>query len=437
MGKVTESLQAALKQSGATSAALCVAFSGGRDSTTLLHSLARLHLGVPLRAIHIDHAMHPDSARWAEHCLQVGRQLEVPVEIVRVQVAAGTRGPEAAAREARYAALRAALQPGEYLLTAHHRDDQLETVLLRLMRGSGPVGIAGIRTLSSFAPGYLLRPLLELSGSQIQRYAVKHELTWLEDPSNADVGYDRNYLRQEVIPRLSRRWPAAAQVGARAARLGHEAAQLLDELAVQDAVGIVQGDVLELTALRQLSGRRQRNLLRSFLRQRDLPVPGEAALDEGLAQLLQARADGAPRLAWPGGELRRYRERLYLLSRHPDALAPPASRSWDTREAVELGPLAGSLAWLPAPDAPAAGPPQLTVRFRRGGERLQRHGCHVRLKNLFQAAGIVPWMRPHVPLIYAGEELLTVGDLWYADDWAHQPWAAGARVHWSPREALR
>jgi tRNA(Ile)-lysidine synthase len=437
MGKVTESLQAALKECGATSAALCVAFSGGRDSTVLLHSLAQLQLGAPLRAMHIDHALHRDSEGWAEHCRQLARQLQVPLQVVRVKVAIGTSGPEAAAREARYEALRVALKPGEYLLTAHHRDDQLETVLLRLMRGSGPVGIAGIRTLIPFAPGYLLRPLLELSGADIARYGAKHGLAWLEDPSNADAGYDRNYLRHEVIPGLSRRWPAAAQVAARAARLGEEAAELLDELAVQDAVGIVQGDALELAGLRQLSGSRQRNLLRSFLRQQGLAVPGEAALHEGLAQLLQARADSAPRLAWPGGELRRYRERLYLLRSHPDAVAPPASLTWDTRRPLDLGPLAGSLDWQAAPGALGHGPADLTVRFRSGGERLRKHGCHVRLKNLFQEAGIVPWMRPHVPLLYAGEELLTVGDLWYSDQWAHQAWAAGAKLRWAPREALR
>jgi len=437
MGKVTASLQAALKECGAIAAPLCVAFSGGRDSTALLHGLAQLRLGAPLRAMHIDHALHPDSAGWAEHCLEVARQLQVPLQIVRVQVAAGTSGPEAAAREARYAALRATLQPGEYLLTAHHRDDQLETVLLRLMRGSGPVGMAGIRGLSEFAPGYLLRPLLALSGADIARYGAKHGLAWLEDPSNADVGYERNYLRHEVIPGLTGRWPAAARVVARAARLGHEASELLDELAMQDATGIVRGDALELAGLRLLSGSRQRNLLRSFLRQRGLAVPGEAALQEGLTQLLQARADSAPRLTWADGELRRYRERLYLLRSHPDAVPPPAAQAWDSRRPLDLGPMAGSLDWQVAPDGPGHEPADLTVRFRSGGERLHRHGCHVRLKILFQAAGIVPWMRPHVPLLYAGDELLTVGDLWYSDDWAHQPWVAGAKLRWAPREALR
>jgi len=305
------------------------------------------------------------------------------------------------------------------------------------MRGSGPVGIAGIRVLSPFSPGHLLRPLLDLSGADIARYGVKHGLTWLEDPSNQDVGYDRNFLRHEVIPSLRRRWPAAAQVASRAARLSHEAGELLDELAAQDATGIVQGDALDLAGLRELSGSRQRNLLRRFLRERGQGVPGEAALHEGLAQLLQARVDSAPRLTWPGGELRRYRERLYLLASHPDAVAPPASQSWDTLQPLELGPMAGSLDWHTAPNGLERQPAGLTVRFRRGGERLHRHGCHVSLKNLFQAAGIVPWMRPHVPLLYAGEELLSVGDLWYADQWAQQPWAAGAQVRWVPREALR
>ena len=440
MQPLLDILSTGLVGGDAEPAGLCVAFSGGRDSSVLLHALHQLQLPVPLRAVYVDHGLLPDSAGWATHCETVCRAWQIPLTTSRVEVAStGKRGGlEAAARDARYAALRAGLGTGEFLLTAHHSEDQLETVLLRLMRGGGPAGVAGIRPFVPFAPGYLARPMLQATGRQIADYARQHGLHWIEDPSNRDEGRDRNYLRHSVLPALRERWPAAAETVTRTARLADEAARLLDELAQLDAVAVVDGDTLHLGALRTLDARRQRNLVRWFLRAHQVSPPSAATLEEGLGQLCDARVDRAPRLSWATGELRRYRERLYLLRCHPDREPIPGSCQWDGVAPLEFGSLAGRLTLRPSADGvPDLGKQALTVRFRHGGERLLQHGQHVSLKSLYQAGGIVPWMRPHVPLVFSGDELLTVGGLWYAEHAPGRAVAAGLQVAWAPRERVR
>ena len=190
-----------------------VAFSGGIDSTVLLHALSgsRAPLQAEIIAIHVDHGLHPDSRQWAMHCQQFAEQLEVPYISKRITVDDELRsGPEAAARQARYAVLQTLLIDGDCLLSAHHEEDQAETLLLSLMRGSGPAGLAGIGAAQEFGQGRLLRPLLGVSGEAIQDYAQRHELSWIEDPSNADTRFDRNFLRREIMPRLASRWPAVS-----------------------------------------------------------------------------------------------------------------------------------------------------------------------------------------------------------------------------------
>ena len=235
--RLRAALDRALQDAGATPSGYCVALSGGLDSTVLAAALAAPGAGrerTP-RAIHVDHGLHPDSPQWSAHCRGLAERLGVPCEIAAVDArpAAG-ESPEAAARAARYAALAARLQPGEVLLTAHHGDDQLETVLLQWLRGGGLSAVAGMRPVTPFAAGWLARPLLGFTRAELEAWARAQGLAWLEDPSNADRRFDRNYLRIEILPRLRARWPAAAVTVARVAEQAAETMDVAAEVAVAD-----------------------------------------------------------------------------------------------------------------------------------------------------------------------------------------------------------
>ncbi|MDG4605564.1 MAG: tRNA lysidine(34) synthetase TilS, partial [Candidatus Contendobacter sp.] len=247
---------------------LIVGYSGGMDSHVLLHLLAMQRELWPertLEAIYVDHGLHPASAVWGGHCARVCRELNVPFRTLRIDARpAPGESPEAAARQARYAALAAALEPDAALLTAHHRDDQAETLLLQLLRGAGPHGLAAMPEAARLGQGRLLRPLLNVDRAALLAYAHTQQLQWIEDASNADTGFDRNYLRHRILPLLRERWPAANRVLARSARLCAETAGWLDAEADADLARVMTArpDALSVPALRELSELRQRNLLR-------------------------------------------------------------------------------------------------------------------------------------------------------------------------------
>jgi tRNA(Ile)-lysidine synthase len=432
-----------LRQGLAPKTPLCVAFSGGRDSTVLLHALAGLRdeRQFVLRAVHVNHGLQAAAHDWEEHCATLASRLDIPYSALSVTVRSGRQGLEAAAREARYDALRTHLKPGEWLLTAHHADDQLETVLLHLLRGSGVSGLAGIPRDTSFGPGRLCRPLLDVPAEALVDYGVTvllpQGLGWLTDPMNADPAYDRGYLRHEMTPILRRRFPAAAGAVGRSAALAAEAAGLLDELARADAREAVIAHRLSLAPLRALSPARQRNLVRFLARERGWAIPPERRLREGLTQLLEAAPGRQPVLRWSGHEIRRFRQHLHLL----DAVAPGGDPGDTPLEWPESGPLVlggprGELSLRRSTGAglsPAVVADGLQVAFRSGGERVRagadRH--HRTLKYLFQSQGIVPWMRCHLPLVFARAQLAAVADLWMADWAAAGPTETGLEIVWS------
>ena len=399
----------------------CVALSGGMDSTVLLHALAGLcreYPGNTIRALHINHGLHPDADAWAENCRQQCARLDVALVIRAVTVSGSAEiGLEAAAREARYRVFREELCADEWLLTAHHRDDQVETLLLRLLRGSGPHGLGSIEPVRKFAGGWLARPLLDIDRTALEAYARAQGLTWVDDPANTDTAYDRNFLRHRVLPLLQERWPGLGETLPRAARLSGEAAGMLDELAALDTGDSLAGDSLALSALADLSLPRQRNLLRYWLACNDVLPPPESRLQEGLRQLLTAAQDRSPALEWGSVQIRRYRERLYLLKYDPRSVAGAADerRTWDGRGRIDLGPLRGSLRFT-AGNRDLDIPAEWTIRFRLGGERVAGEAGRKSVKKLFQEHGVVPWMRAHVPLLFHGERLSAVGNLWQDDD---------------------
>lgn len=397
-----------------------VAFSGGLDSTVLLAALRRLDLGAALRAAHVDHGLHPDSARWSEHCAATAAALGVEFVALRVAVdRTSGQGLEAAARDVRYRALQGLLQPAEWLLTAHHADDQLETLLLRMVRGSGVRGLRGIIAFGAFGAGMLARPLLTFTRAELKVEALAAGLTWLEDPSNREARHDRNYLRLNVLPRLLERWPAAARHAERLAAQMHEAESILEAVASEDARQLPAPWCVPRAVLAGLEPARQRNLLRYLTRRAGLGVPSARKIDELRAALLTSRPESHPLVRWAGGQGRVFRQDLHLLAPLPRVSAPEYR--------VELGRGGwsgpeGVVAFAPAHDG--SGLPEswldggLTLRFRGGGERIRPRGRdhHHSLKHLFQEAGVVPWMRQRIPLIYRGDSLVAVGDLWVAAD---------------------
>jgi tRNA(Ile)-lysidine synthase len=390
-----------------------VGFSGGADSYALLHALAALDgLGREVLAVHVHHALQPQAEAWASQCADVADSLGVAFQLLRVSVPrASEQGLEAAARSARYAALAELMQAGDVLLTAHHRDDQAETLLLQLLRGAGPAGLASMPGLVPFAAGWHARPLLEQPRDALQEYLRRQDLGWIEDPSNRSLAAARNYLRHRIMPVLHARWPAATRTLARAAQHQAETLELLSALGridVETAAGDEPG-TLSVAALRTLSRARLHNALRVWLADKGLPVPNAARLEQVRGRVLNAVADAQPHLRWPGGELRRYRDTLYGMRPLPPH-DPAQSIAWSL-DAPLLIPSLGlelSAADLRANAAALKHSGEsLSIRFRRGGERCRVHGGqHTKaLKTLLQEAGVPPWERDRIPLLYVGERL--------------------------------
>jgi tRNA(Ile)-lysidine synthase len=425
---------------------LIVGYSGGLDSHVLLHWLATQQpagLGCALQALHVDHGLQAASAAWGEQCAAVCRALQVPLRICRVDARpAPGESPEAAARRARYAAFAADLGPDAALLTAHHRDDQAETLLLQLLRGAGPHGLAAMPAVSRLGRGWLWRPFLDIDRAALQAYAEAQALHWIEDASNANTDFDRNYLRHRVLPLLRQRWPAVQRTLARSARHCAETAVWLDVEAERDLrAARSDAEGLSIRVVRELDEPRQRNLLRYWLRCLRLPVPDARQLARILHDTLQAAADRNPCVCWPGGEVRRYRGVLYALppqvphdARQILPWRAQADDAWPPLAVPNLGSLRMQKTVGAGLRAAVLTGGVLQVRFRRGGERFhpvgRAHGQE--LKKLLQDAGIPPWQRERLPLLYREDVLLVVPGLGVASAAAAAPGEPGWELLWQP-----
>ena len=408
----------------AATAPLCVAFSGGADSTALLALLAQLPAVQPrLRALHIDHGLHPQSQLWARAARASCRALKVPMVTQRLRLVR-PRGQslEAVARAGRYAAVASALAPGEVLLTAHHLEDQLETVLLQLLRGAGLPGLAAMPGVMPLGAGVLVRPLLSVPRSQLRAWVQARGLLSIEDPANADVTFDRNYLRHQVLPAIVSRWRGAAGAVARSARHIAAAQELLDEVARADVARAADGAALSVASLRTLPLERRRNALRFWISQSGRVVPDARRLEEIAVVLLAARVGANPVVSWGQLRVQRHAGRLSLEEVAP--AAAPFAVAWNLRRQSRLTLPAG-LGHLELVrsghgliDA-AALPAQVTVRTRRGGERLRPRvgGPSRTLKSLLQSEAISLRERQQLPLLFAGEHLAAAGDLWVDARW--------------------
>ena len=405
------SFQKFFQQQNST-AAYWIAFSGGMDSHVLLHLLAQLRQMMPLqlRAIHINHSLSPHADSWSEHCARICKQHDIALTQIKVnaQPASGA-SPENAARIARYAAITPFIAANDILLTAHHQDDQAETLLLQLCRGAGPKGLAAMPLIKKFGTGQLARPLLNFSRQQLLDYACQHHLSWIEDESNANKHFSRNFIRHEVLPVLQQRWPQITATLARSASVCGEAQQLLDEMAAHDLAAVAgsRAQTLSVSSLLALSPKRQRQILRFWLRDLGFTVPSVIRLKQIQQDMLAARADRQPLMAWPGVELRRFRNNLYALAPLPTH-DPRQVYPWQWVDSLPLSGVGELRAQAVTGNGIAANLQNVTVRFRQGGEicRLPARDCTHELKKLFQAWQIPVWERERIPLIYAGEQLV-------------------------------
>ncbi len=416
-----------------------IAYSGGVDSHVLLHLCAQLknlpsgcsHL---FSAVYIDHGLSPNAKKWGQHCQHICFELDIPLTIIEVNGRAENgQSPEAAARTARYQAFAQILKEGEYLLTAQHLDDQAETLLLQLLRGSGTRGLSAMPTIKPFAQGWLCRPMLDDKKQAILAYARQHQLQWVEDESNQEQQFDRNFLRHTILPELEQRWPAAQRNLAKSAQVLGESQYLLDKMAEADLRQVLEDDhkspvytkiaLQETRALLEIDEQqtqfklsRLHNLLRYWIHINHLPLPSRKILEQIVQNVIFSRADASPLVRWKRDhfqcELRKYRESVYLINTTAQILP---DRDTLDREYLLLP---NQLLHIPGignievQSAAGSESQDLMVRFRRGGERFRKYpqASSTLLKHWFQEQAIPPWERDYIPLIYQADELIQVGN---------------------------
>ncbi len=417
-----------------------VALSGGLDSVVLLHAFRLFKPSVSLEVIHVHHGLSPNADHWARHCQGICEALSIPCYIKKVSVSNEGEGLEAAARKARYAVFESCLNQGEVLLQGHHQNDQAETVLIRALRGSGVKGLAAIPVSRSLGCGALVhRPLLEVSRQDLLSEAKRLGLEWVEDESNTDRGFDRNYLRHEVLPVLEGRWPKAVAALAQVSKNAAETQGFIEAWCARQFEGalLTQRDdeslVLNIASLLNYSATEQKLLLRAWIDRCAYPQPSARIFDRIFAELIPARPDASPVLRWGECELRRYAGALFCQPK-----APVLNQAYQLSvcfeqfgEQHELSLPCKTLSCVYAErDADVAqtyasvciavpeGGFELTLKSRRGGESLKLHpGRPGRsLKSLFQASAIPPWQRDAYPLIYINGDLAAVGGLWVGAD---------------------
>jgi tRNA(Ile)-lysidine synthase len=436
---------------------LVAAFSGGVDSTAVLAALAADRpKGLALRAVHVNHGLHPNAAKWSAHCRAVAHRLGVQLDVLTAKVVRPSGvSLEAAARDARYAVLAQALETGEFLLTGHHEDDQLETVLLQLFRGAGMAGLAAMPDIAPFAGGWLVRPLLPRSRAELEDWVRSAGLSWIEDDTNADETLDRNYLRRRVVPLLRERWQGVGSAVSRSARHAAEGQRLLDMIARRDVERAASGAGLFVPALRALQPDRRRNALRFWIARAGARAPDTSRLEELAGPAIDARPDSSPRVTWGDVEVRRHADVLSInvigdggprsMGRGRSTQRSGAQRAadppgidwpWRSVSVLELPDAGGTLELKPDPHGPIdldAIPATVTVRHRQGGERLRprRGGPRRTLKSLLQESRVPIGQRARLPLVFSGTTLLAVGALWVDESIQVTPGTAhrGRLVH--------
>ena len=404
-------------------ARIFIGYSGGVDSHVLLHLCASIpRLKDKITAVYVHHGLQAEAESWAKHCEKTAKSLGVDFIVLRVNAIANQgESPEEAARNARYTALKSLIGVEDALLVAQHRDDQLETVLLQLFRGSGLRGLSAMPEIMAFGQGVMLRPLLNVSKLAIDDYAQVHGLSWVEDPSNLSNDYDRNFLRNAVLPLLKQRWPTCDKTVARSARHCADAQILISTLAEElfHQVFNAADQTLCISRLKSYDSARQSLVIRQWFQTLHLKMPAQAFVERLQSEVLSVREGSDPVLSGQGYWVRRYRDKLYCLKQ----AAPEIVRDciWPKGQASITVSDHQTLFCVPSSSGIGCEQWQnavIVVKARSGGEKIRlpgRSGHHA-LKQLFQEVGIPPWERAAIPLVYLGDKLAAVGDLWISAD---------------------
>lgn len=408
-----------------------LAFSGGLDSTVLLHLLHQFHRAyapeISFQAIYVHHGLQDAADDWQVHCQQQCDALGVPFKAVAVSVNADAGdGLEAAARQARYAALKGELAQGGLLFTAHHADDQVETLLLRMMRSSGLAGLVGMKPVARVSGMDVARPLLGEPREFLETYAQAHKLTWVEDASNQDLALSRNFVRRRLLPVLREHWANPESRLLTLAQSLQDSQSLVDEIAAQDLVGCSDpdrwGPALALDALNVLSEARIKNLVTFWLHGLGVNALRQRQWKVLLNEVINARHDANPELQLSEGRLGRYQGKLYWI----DSLTIPTVQSWQIGQQLDMGGL-GRLSGTKTGEGGLA-PGDYQVGWRQGGESLQPAGSkNLSLKQYFQDLGVPTWWRPYIPLLCRDGRIAAVADLCVCEGFSV---SEGYRVEW-------
>ncbi len=399
-----------------------VAFSGGMDSHVLLHLLSKLkqqNSYLSLRAVHIHHGLQKVADCWPEHCQSICDDLGIPLEIhyLDLNLESGD-SIEAVARQGRYQAFQSIIQKGEVLLTAHHQRDQAETLLLQLFRGAGVQGLAAMPVIMDSNNSVHIRPLLDESYQSLQAYAVENKLNFIEDPSNQNNSFDRNFLRNQVLPKLRDHWQGLDKTLSRAAKIQSETKTLLDQMAEALRVNCAEysnvnmvSNTLSVDCLLSLPRDKQKLLIRYWITKKGFLAPSEKKLKTVLNDILLAKEDAQPLVTWQGVEIRRFNYQLYCdapLTEHDNT----QRLSWDGLTPVVIDSLGITIKPAVLASVQCYNEP-LSIRFRQGGEslllaKMAKNNKNKTLKKYLNEAGVPPWLRDRLPLIYCGESLIKV-----------------------------
>ena len=413
-----------------------IALSGGVDSMVLLDLLSKAKRSSDvIKAIHINHNLHESSKEWIDFAKDACKKYKLPLIIESINPKQEGFGLEAEAREQRYKKFKEIILDNECLLTAHHLDDQIETMLFRIFRGTGLDGLRSIRKKAKFGKGLLFRPLINIPREAIEQYAKLNDIKWIEDPSNKNIDFDRNYLRNNIVPSIKKRWPNAQKTITRLSSLAENNQKLLHELAKEDIGEIEKFNVLDIGILSNKSSLRINNIFRFMILKNNMGIPSLKVLENGIETLINAKSD-SPIITWDGFSIRRYKNTLYFFN--PDLKQDeirPLKMKWFIDETINLGGNRGS---IQARFIKGQGialnkcPKSLEIKYRKGGEQIKPSGHKITksLKNLFQENNVLPLVRDQIPLFYLDEELVSVGDLWFNQDYKAKKQEDGFLISW-------